>query len=445
MKTPASIVLSFALATGALAAGVRDIATTPFFITAPGHYAVVQHIVAAPMQAQPIITVSSPDVVLDLNGFTLDGNGSTHSAILIQSGSPRVTIRNGFIANCSDAPAIRALTADIHIEDISFRACVRPIFALARARIEGCMAWGGGAAPSSGDLIVVGNDASVRDTVIHGYTFGAISSNNAAIRIGEDATVQGCVIHDLVSPVAGTGVLHGVYGERNASLSDAAFFHWVRTNATGSVRASRLAEDGAMRRVAISAPAITPGWSPTEVTRVSESTSAFTHGYRGASLIMDSVAGAIAGFGRAFSDVDSVNGSVAAHAYYGYTTRENTTNHASYVRSVARNITLYGFYAQGRFTQIVECLADRVTGDVDSYAFNHAEVSGLMEDVIHCHASNSEQGFRHVRSGYFAGNSASMNVTNQFNVGGPTGARGVKFPPLGNNFIQQYPRLNFEF
>lgn len=429
-----------------MAAGVRDISSTPFVITEPGHYVVVQNVTMPPAQTQPMITVSAPDVVLDLNGYTLNGSGANTQVIAVLSGMPRVSVRNGFVVNSGSLPAIEVLSADVHIEDIGFLGCAQPIRVLgARARIEGCSIWASDAAPSTENLLDLGADAFVRDTVIHGYTFGTISEPRAAIRTGADVRIEGIAIFDLVSPAAGTGVLHGVLGDRNGSLSDAAFFNFVRTNATGSVRAASLVEGGSMRRVAISAPAAASGWSATEVARISESTSAFSGGYRGAYLITDSVAGGMGFNAYAFDNVRGVRGCVAAHAFVGFSTQDDSANYASIVRSVARDMSYRGFYARGRISELVECLADRVTGSSDIWAFNHSEDTNLRGDVIHCHASNSDQGFRHTRVGLFAGNSATMNATNQFYIGGPVGARGGKFTLLGNNFVLQYPRANFEF
>lgn len=77
----------------------RYITSVPYTISAPGHYCLGGDLRTA-MSAGNAITVSADDVVLDLNGFTLDGTAAgtgTAANGIFTFDRRRVTVRNGSV------------------------------------------------------------------------------------------------------------------------------------------------------------------------------------------------------------------------------------------------------------------------------------------------------------------------------------------------------------
>jgi parallel beta-helix repeat protein len=100
------------------AEGRRPVWVDGTILGVDGHYIVTRDIVGG--AAAPIITIASPNVTLDLNGFTLDGSGSPFAVIDIVSPVVEVTIRNGTIIGGTSSInlATGLVSRTVIIEDI---------------------------------------------------------------------------------------------------------------------------------------------------------------------------------------------------------------------------------------------------------------------------------------------------------------------------------------
>ena len=106
------------------AEGRRPVWVDGTIIGADGHYIVTRDILSSGLG--PIITIASPNVTLDLNGFTLDGSGLGFPVIDIVAPIVEVTIRNGTIIggtesiNLATGGAVRTvIIEDIQSKDAS--------------------------------------------------------------------------------------------------------------------------------------------------------------------------------------------------------------------------------------------------------------------------------------------------------------------------------------
>jgi hypothetical protein len=98
----AGIYLSSALAAGPTGWGIgscRDITAFPANLTGPGVYCLSYKYIDFPLNAGALITISADNVVLDLNGATLDGTpkASAFSWGIRSYNHSNITIRNGTI------------------------------------------------------------------------------------------------------------------------------------------------------------------------------------------------------------------------------------------------------------------------------------------------------------------------------------------------------------
>ena len=88
-----------------------------FRIDKPGSYYLTEHVTAAP--GRNGIKITSGQVTLDLNGFTLDGAGGL-SAIVIDP-IQDVVIKNGFISNWTSEGINGQNTTGLRIENVHLR------------------------------------------------------------------------------------------------------------------------------------------------------------------------------------------------------------------------------------------------------------------------------------------------------------------------------------
>ena len=82
----------------------RYIVAVPYTISAPGHYCFQGNVVTA-MTAGNAITINADDVLLDLNGFALDGTPAgtaTAANGIFTSDRRRITVRNGAVRGFFD-------------------------------------------------------------------------------------------------------------------------------------------------------------------------------------------------------------------------------------------------------------------------------------------------------------------------------------------------------
>lgn len=115
---PVLLILALAALPVWSAEGRRPVWVDGTIIGTDGHYIVTRDIAGG--AAGPIITIASPNVTLDLNGFTLDGAGSPFPVIDIVSPIVEVKIHNGKIIGGTGSInlAIGAAVRTVIIEDI---------------------------------------------------------------------------------------------------------------------------------------------------------------------------------------------------------------------------------------------------------------------------------------------------------------------------------------
>ncbi|HMP98031.1 MAG TPA: hypothetical protein PKA51_14000 [Kiritimatiellia bacterium] len=195
------------------AAGIYDIASMPFTITAPGHYRLVSSIQATAGNTNPVITVNAPmgGVLIDLNGHTIGGVSNRAPAIFIPSGHPDVTIQNGFIVNVRHAPAIHAQVVNVAIRDITFFGCDNPVQAASRTVIEGCLAWNGDGGISTNGVLVAAGDSVIRDCAITDFRLGGSSG----VSVGERSRMEGVVLREVVHA---SGTAHALRASSNSVI-----------------------------------------------------------------------------------------------------------------------------------------------------------------------------------------------------------------------------------
>lgn len=177
-------------------------ASASFVISQPGSYYLTGNIDAD--AAKAAIHVSSDNVTLDLNGFTIDGTGSAgapaisitdaYIGIVISAGhivdwpleaiigedASELEIRNvRFAGIASDA----ILVGRAHIRDCRFHGCISAVSTFSHSIYERCLV-----TDSAGTALAGGNRSVIRDCRV-------INAGNNAIQVsGSDAVVEGNVI-----------------------------------------------------------------------------------------------------------------------------------------------------------------------------------------------------------------------------------------------------------
>jgi hypothetical protein len=104
MKTylPRSLLFASMSSLFAISGYAITITSLPFTISAPGNYKLTKNLTYS--GSSNAITVSASNVVLNLNGFTLSGTGSSNSSIAIyDDGFSSVTLQNGTTTGFADA------------------------------------------------------------------------------------------------------------------------------------------------------------------------------------------------------------------------------------------------------------------------------------------------------------------------------------------------------
>lgn len=95
------------------------ISALPFTVSAGGHYYVTRNLATT----GDGITVNADDVVIDLGGFALSGDGGSGDIGISVTGRDRVTIRHGTIRSFSGGVILNAGCSDCLLEDLAVRNC----------------------------------------------------------------------------------------------------------------------------------------------------------------------------------------------------------------------------------------------------------------------------------------------------------------------------------
>lgn len=156
-------------------------------ISAPGSYVLTANITAGGSEFTGIF-ITADNVTIDLNGFTISGDGASGYGIVLSNTRRNVTIRNGVIRNFGLAGISASNDEHMVIENLT---------------IEDC----GQSAILAGDHSTLRN-IIVRASASNGIAAGAgsivadcISTNNGSsgISVAEGSTVTGCVASDNAS------------------------------------------------------------------------------------------------------------------------------------------------------------------------------------------------------------------------------------------------------
>jgi len=105
-----------------------DIEITPFTISQSGHYC-LPHDLLISAAFVTAITVDASDVIIDLNGYKIDGGGfATTSGIVINPNRTNVLVTNGTIERCTTGISVSKPNSCIRIENITIKTCGTGIF-----------------------------------------------------------------------------------------------------------------------------------------------------------------------------------------------------------------------------------------------------------------------------------------------------------------------------
>ena len=118
------------LAAGAASARAQTVINAvPYTISVSGNYRLGTNLITA-SAAQTAITISAPNVILDLNGYFVSGSANTttsNTPVIAVGNVSSVTIRNGTVANNGNAIVFFPGTNSINhlVEDVNVTRCLR--------------------------------------------------------------------------------------------------------------------------------------------------------------------------------------------------------------------------------------------------------------------------------------------------------------------------------
>ena len=168
------------------------------------------------------IGVLTDNIVIDLNGFTIDGQDAAAACILVNFPGGSVTIRNGTLVG-SKALAIEVSnpnTTRVVLEDVTVKECVGGVQLGFGGSMLRCLVSG---ITGNTPAIVGASDVTVRETSVAGI-------NAVGMNLGDRATVQ----HVRVRSTGGVGILAGtearIEGATVTDAGDSAIFTGDRAN-----------------------------------------------------------------------------------------------------------------------------------------------------------------------------------------------------------------------
>ncbi len=162
----------------------------PYTISAPGTYSVGQDLTST--NASPVITIASPNVVLNLQGHTITQGGTPTTAISVSSGAPFIS--NGIIRGFTTGIANGSLS----LRKIIFDTCTTALSAGSIVDIRDCVGVGCGTFASgvssltmidseilncTGDAIVNGSNILLNRAVIDGAVNGINLSGSTQLMV----------------------------------------------------------------------------------------------------------------------------------------------------------------------------------------------------------------------------------------------------------------------
>ena len=171
------------------AEGVYEIHAVPRVITDEGVYVVTRPLVMS--GAGTGIMVTTNDVVIDLNGFMLDGGGTESRAIVQVPGADRLTVRNGFVNDWMQS-ALDMGGRGNRLEDVTVTACRQGAGLGEGAVVEGCMFVYNEIGSGKRRLLEVGKGGIVRRCII---ARNETANTMTCVKAGVGTEVTECVIY----------------------------------------------------------------------------------------------------------------------------------------------------------------------------------------------------------------------------------------------------------
>jgi nitrous oxidase accessory protein NosD len=185
--------------------GCTEISSVPFTVASPGIYCLNSSIVAPPLSGSAI-EVSADDVVIDLNGHTLEVAGPNNALGVRTINNKNVTVRNGTIRGFAGAVSLggSSSTSQGHVVE--------------KLRVEGSSSWG---IRVQGPGVIVRNNLVIRSGGSKGGTSGIIAIGSGAHVVDNEVveTVEDTGSQSIAINVGGAP---GAVIERNV-ISNGAF------------------------------------------------------------------------------------------------------------------------------------------------------------------------------------------------------------------------------
>jgi hypothetical protein len=176
----------------------------PYTISAPGTYSVGQDLTST--DANPVITIASPNVVLNLQGHTITQGGTPTTAISVSSGAPFIS--NGIIQGFTTGIA----NGSVSLRDIVFDTCTIALSAGSIVDVRDCVGISCGTFSSgvssltmidsemlncTGDAIVNGSNILLNRAIIDGAVNGINLSGSAQLMVMDSS----------IGNLSGTGII----------------------------------------------------------------------------------------------------------------------------------------------------------------------------------------------------------------------------------------------
>ena len=210
---------------------VNSLPSTPsaqHAIGTPGSYYLTGNITNASTTA---ISVQTSGVVIDLNGFTIDGAFFGGSLVRIDAPTGIVTIRNGTIRRAQGLTidVLNTTTTRVVLEDITFDTCVGGVELGTGGSVDRCQFLG----LIGGSPVIVGlSNAQVTDTLVE---------NSAGVTLGDNAIVE----RVRMRSIAGTAITAGDHAHISTTVVNNTTGDGIATGASSRIVDSTVSDAGA--------------------------------------------------------------------------------------------------------------------------------------------------------------------------------------------------------
>jgi|GEM_PF-2700682 hypothetical protein len=185
-----------------------------YVINQAGSYIVTESIQATGVVAA--ITVNADDVLLDLNGHTIEGSALAPFAVFQNPVMQRLTVRNGAIRNFNATGAV-AFNLQGHgnvVERIRMTSCPQGIRLGENARVRDVELWGGPPLTGAGFGVQAGSYARLHRVQVVGMQ---TDSAYTAIETGARSALAQCRVVNNTAGTPFTGIRMGAHSSLTAS------------------------------------------------------------------------------------------------------------------------------------------------------------------------------------------------------------------------------------